>query len=127
MIRIRNRDRREPRSDEPRINEKIRVREVRLIDQDANQVGVVATDQAREMAREAGLDLVEVASEARPPVCKIMDFGRYKYEQKKKHTKPHQARLKEVRLRPGTDEHATRSSSSARSASWPRVTRSSWC
>jgi translation initiation factor IF-3 len=57
------------------------------------------------MAREADLDLVEVAAEARPPVCKIMDFGRYKYEQKKKHTKPHQARLKEVRLRPGTDEH----------------------
>lgn len=71
-------------------------------------MGVVATDQAREMAREAGLDLVEVAADARPPVCKIMDYGKYKYEQKKKHSggkKGHQARLKEVRLRPATDTH----------------------
>ena len=89
------------------MNERIRVREVRLIDAEGRQVGVVPTDDARRMAQEAGVDLVEVAPDARPPVCKIMDYGKYKYEQRKKHTghKVHHARLKEVRLRPKTEEH----------------------
>jgi translation initiation factor IF-3 len=89
------------------MNERIRVREVRLIDAEGRQVGIVPTDDARRMAVEAGKDLVEVAPDARPPVCKIMDYGKYKYEQRKKHTghKVHHARLKEVRLRPKTEDH----------------------
>ncbi len=89
------------------MNDRIRVREVRLIDALGQQVGIVPTDEARRLAHEAGKDLVEVAPDARPPVCKIMDYGKYKYEQRKKHTghKPHHARLKEVRLRPKTEEH----------------------
>lgn len=97
----------DPKAREPRINERIRIREVRLIDAEGNQVGIVPTIDAQRMAREAGLDLVEVAPDSRPPVCKILNYGKYKYEQKKKqHTsKGHHAKIKEVRLRPGTDEH----------------------
>jgi translation initiation factor IF-3 len=90
------------------MNERIRVREVRLIDAEGVQVGIVPTDDARRMATEAGKDLVEVAPDARPPVCKIMDYGKFKYEQRKKsHSgkKVHHARLKEVRLRPKTEQH----------------------
>jgi translation initiation factor IF-3 len=90
------------------MNERIRVREVRLIDAEGKQVGIVPTDEARRMAIEAGFDLVEVAPDGRPPVCKIMDYGKYKYEQKKKaHSgkKVHHAKIKEVRLRPRTEDH----------------------
>jgi len=97
--------RQDPRRDETRINDRIRVREVRLIDQVGTQVGIVPTDEALRRAQDAGMDLVEVAAEARPPVCKILDYGKYKYEQKKKQHHTHKTRLKEVRLRPGTDEH----------------------
>ena len=76
----------------PRINERIRIREVRLIDHEGKQVGVVPTEQAMAMALEAGLDLVEVAPNVRPPVCKIMDFGKYKYEQNKK---AHESKVKQ--------------------------------
>jgi translation initiation factor IF-3 len=93
----------------PRINERIRIREVRLIDHEGKQVGVVPTEQALSMAIEQGLDLVEVAPNVRPPVCKIMDFGKYKYEQNKKahesKVKQHKTKLKTVRLRPKTDRH----------------------
>jgi translation initiation factor IF-3 len=93
----------------PRINERIRVREVRLVDEEGKQVGVVPTEQALVMAQEKGLDLVEVAPNVRPPVCKIMDFGKYKYEQNKKahdsSKKQHKTKLKTVRLRPKTDPH----------------------
>jgi translation initiation factor IF-3 len=93
----------------PRINRAIRVPEVRLIDEDGAQLGVVPTMQAMEMARQKDLDLVEVAANAVPPVCKLMDFGRAKYEQTKKEreAKKHQhaVELKELRLRPGTDDH----------------------
>jgi translation initiation factor IF-3 len=93
----------------PRINERIRIREVRLIDAEGKQVGVVPTEQALQMAQEAGLDLVEVAAAMRPPVCKIMDFGKYKYEQNKKahesRVKVHKTKLKTVRMRPKTDPH----------------------
>jgi translation initiation factor IF-3 len=93
----------------PRINRAIRVPEVRLIDEDGAQLGVVPTVQAMEMARQKDLDLVEVAANAVPPVCKLMDFGRAKYEQTKKEreAKKHQhtVELKELRLRPGTDDH----------------------
>jgi translation initiation factor IF-3 len=93
----------------PRINRAIRVPEVRLIDEDGAQLGVVPTVQAMEMARQKDLDLVEVAANAVPPVCKLMDYGRAKYEQTKKEreAKKHQhaVELKELRLRPGTDDH----------------------
>ena len=81
------------------------MREVRLIDGEGRQVGVVPTFEALQMAREAGMDLVEVAADARPPVCKVMDYGKFKYEQKKKQHHTHKTKLKEVRLRPHTDEH----------------------
>jgi translation initiation factor IF-3 len=93
----------------PRINRAIRVPEVRLIDEDGAQLGVVPTQQALEMARQKDLDLVEVAANAMPPVCKLLDYGRFKYEQTKKEreAKKHQhaIELKELRLRPGTDDH----------------------
>ncbi len=95
--------------EEHRLNERIRVPEVRLIDEKGNQIGVVPTYQALQMARERNLDLMEVASGARPPVCKIIDYGRFKYEKKKKDTqaKKKQAvvKIKEVQFRPNTDTH----------------------
>jgi translation initiation factor IF-3 len=80
---------------------------VRLIDEKNDQVGVVPTDEAMRRAEEAGLDLVEVAPQDRPPVCRIMDYGKWKYQQKRKtRTKhAHESQIKEVRLRPKTDEH----------------------
>ncbi|MCK6479897.1 MAG: translation initiation factor IF-3 [Planctomycetaceae bacterium] len=96
-------------TNEPRVNERIRIREVRLIDKDGRQVGVVPTDRAMAMAREAGLDLVEVAPDSRPPVAKIMDYGKFKYERKKQiqesRKKSHAVQIKEVRLRPKTGQH----------------------
>lgn len=95
--------------DEHRINERIRVPQVRLIDENGGQVGVVPTAQALQMARDRGLDLMEVSPNAQPPVCKICDYGKFKYEKKKK---DHQAKkkqvvikVKEVQLRPQTDQH----------------------
>ena len=96
-------------SDDHRINERIRVPEVRLVGPSGEQVGVVAVDVALRLAREAGLDLVEVAPGSRPPVAKIMDFGKFKYEQaqKAKEARRNQANtvLKEVRFRLKIDEH----------------------
>ncbi|MHB0945804.1 MAG: translation initiation factor IF-3 [Sedimentisphaerales bacterium] len=92
-----------------RINEWIRTSPVRLIGAENNQVGVVPVNEAMDMARQAGLDLVEIAPEASPPVCRIMDFGKYLYELKRKEKqnvkKQHAVTLKEIRLRPTTDEH----------------------
>ena len=95
--------------DSVRLNERIRVPQVRLIDQNGEQVGIVATTQALQMARDANLDLMEISPNAQPPVCKICDYGKFKYEKKKK---DHQARkkqvvvkVKEVQLRPNTDQH----------------------
>lgn len=95
--------------DEHRINERIRVPQVRLIDENGGQVGVVSTVQALQMARDRGLDLMEVAPNAQPPVCKICDYGKFKYEKKKK---DHEAKrkqtvikVKEVQLRPQTEDH----------------------
>lgn len=96
-------------TDEHRINERIRVPQVRLIDHEGTQVGVTDTSQAMQMARDVGLDLVEISPNANPPVCKILDYGKFKYEKKKK---DHEAKkkqvvvkVKEVQLRPNTDEH----------------------
>lgn len=88
------------------MNEQIRISPIRLIGADGEMHGIVPTAQALEMAREAGLDLVEVAPQERPPVCKIMDYGKFKYEQSKKaHQKTHQQKLKEIRVRPKTGDH----------------------
>lgn len=91
------------------MNDQIRISPVRLIDADGEQVGVVSLDTAKERAREADLDLVEVAARARPPVVKIMDWGKYRYEQQKKareaRKNQHQTEIKEVQLRPRTDDH----------------------
>ena len=73
-----------PDKDAHRLNERIRVPEVRLIDSDGTQVGVVPTREALRMAQEKGLDLMEVAPDARPPVCKICDYGKFKYEQNRR-------------------------------------------
>lgn len=95
-----------PISQNLRCNEQIRLSPIRLVDENNEQVGVVPTDEALRRAREAGLDLVEVAPTERPPVCRIMDYGKWKYQQKKKHKKHHHEQLlKEVRLSPKTDEH----------------------
>ncbi|HET6360962.1 MAG TPA: translation initiation factor IF-3 [Gemmatimonadota bacterium] len=96
-------------SNEPRVNEQIRLSPVRLIDTDGAQLGVVPVDQAMTAAREKGLDLVEVAPNARPPVCRIMDYGRYKYEQAKAERearrKQHVTQMKEIKMRPNIEEH----------------------
>jgi translation initiation factor IF-3 len=94
---------------DPRVNEQIRISPVRLIGADGEQVGIVTIEKARELAAEAELDLVEVADRARPPVVKIMDWGRYRYEQQKKAKEARKNQqiqeTKEVQLRPRTDDH----------------------
>jgi translation initiation factor IF-3 len=90
-----------------RVNEQIRISPVRVIGADGAMLGVMPTGKALESAREAGMDLVEVAPNERPPVCKIMDFGKFKYEQKKRTSKQktHQVQVKEIRVRPKTGDH----------------------
>ncbi|NQW64547.1 MAG: translation initiation factor IF-3 [Actinobacteria bacterium] len=96
-------------STEPRINDRIRESEVRLIGASGEQVGVIDIDSALRMAEEIGLDLVEIAAEATPPVCKIMDFGKYKYEiaQKAREARQNQTHIvvKEMRMRPNIESH----------------------
>ncbi|MFZ0788793.1 MAG: translation initiation factor IF-3 [Chromatiaceae bacterium] len=91
-----------------RVNREITVPDVRLIGEDGNQVGVVRTREALEMAEEAGLDLVEIQPTAEPPVCRLMDYGRFRFDQKKKvneaRKKQKQVQIKEIKFRPGTDE-----------------------
>jgi translation initiation factor IF-3 len=97
-------DRRPPERDTTRINERIRVPEVRLIDEQGQQVGVMRTDDALRYAQERDLDLVEVAPEARPPVCRVLDYSKYKYEQaqKQKAARKHQQQItiREIKFRP---------------------------
>ena len=94
---------------EQRINEKIQVREVRLIDEKGEQRGIVPTVEAMEMARRTGLDLVEVSPTASPPVCKLLDYGKYRFEQEKKlreaKKKQKLVKLKEIRMQPKIEEH----------------------
>lgn len=91
------------------MNDRIRAPEIRLIGADGENVGVVTPARALAMAEEAGLDLVEISPNAEPPVCKIMDFGKFKYEEKKKQAdakkRQSQIELKEIKLRPKTDDH----------------------
>lgn len=92
-----------------RVNERIRIREVRLIDDEGNQVGVIPTREALDMARERGLDLVEVAPNASPPVCRLMDYGKFRYEQSRKERdskkNQHVVKVKEVRIEPKIGDH----------------------
>ena len=89
-----------------RVNEQIRISPVRVIGSGGEQLGIIPVDQALAKAREEGLDLVEVAPNERPSVCRIMDFGKYKYEKKKKaHQPTHHTKIKEIRLRPKTGDH----------------------
>ena len=102
-------DRRPPERDTTRINERIRVPEVRLIDDEGNQVGVLKTPDALRFAQERDLDLVEVAADARPPVCRVLDYSKYKYEQaqKVKQARKHQQQItiREIKFRPKIAQH----------------------
>ncbi|WP_082872993.1 translation initiation factor IF-3 [Rhodobacter xanthinilyticus] len=93
----------------PRVNDRIRSPEIRLIGADGENVGVVTPQRALMMAEEAGLDLVEISPTAVPPVCKIMDYGKFKYEQQKREAEARKKQkiieIKEVKFRPGTDTH----------------------
>jgi translation initiation factor IF-3 len=93
----------------PRINDRIRSPEIRLIGADGENVGVVTPARAMQMAEEAGLDLVEISPTAVPPVCKIMDFGKFKYETQKREAEARKKQkiieIKEIKFRPGTDTH----------------------
>lgn len=98
-----------PERNEPRVNERIRVPRVLLIDEDNSKLGEFLTEDALALAREKGLDLVEVAPMARPPVCRITDFGKMKYEKKKRDAEARRKQVivevKEIKVRPKTDEH----------------------
>jgi translation initiation factor IF-3 len=100
---------REPRGPQIRVNHRIRVPEVRVVAEDGSNLGVLATEEALRRAQEKGLDLVEVNPKSVPPVCKILDFGKYKYEEKKKQREAKRKQtvveVKEVKLRPKTDDH----------------------
>ena len=102
-------DRQPPERDQTRINERIRVAEVRLVDEDGSQIGVVKTDEALRMAAERDLDLVEVAPDSRPPVARLLDYSKYKYEQeqKAKAARKHQQQVnvREIKLRPKIADH----------------------
>jgi translation initiation factor IF-3 len=97
------------RQPETRVNERIRVPQVRVIGDDGQQVGVLPVREALALAQSKGLDLVEVSPTARPPVCRIMDYGKFKYEQnlraRKAKKKQHHTHLKEVKMRPKIDDH----------------------
>src|SRR5512146_2966345 len=97
------------RDDRTRVNERIRVREVRVIDETGQQLGIMAPPQAIAIARQKGLDLVEIAPTAQPPVCKIMDFGKYQYQEQKRarEARKHQKviKVKEIKFKPKVDEH----------------------
>ena len=96
-------------SKELRINNRIQVREVRLIDDQGNQRGIIPTSEALDLAKEANMDLVEVSPNANPPVCKLLDYGKYKFEQEKRlkesRKKSKTVKLKEIRMQPKIENH----------------------
>lgn len=100
---------REPRGPQIRVNQRIRVPEVRVVLEDGSMLGVMATHEALRHAQERGLDLVEVNPKASPPVCKVLDFGKFKYEEKKRQREAKRKQtvveVKEIKLRPKTDDH----------------------
>lgn len=93
----------------PRLNDAIRAREIRLIDETGQNVGVVSRFDALEKAQQAGLDLVEISPDAEPPVCKILDYGKFKYQEQKKAAEARKnqkiVEIKEIKMRPGIDDH----------------------
>ena len=97
------------KSDEPRMNEKIRAREIRVVGEDGEQFGILSVNEALALAAEKNLDLVEISPNATPPVCKIMDYGKFKYEKTKKEKenkkKQKNVVIKEIRIKPHIDEH----------------------
>ncbi|MFP4316655.1 MAG: translation initiation factor IF-3 [Desulfovibrionales bacterium] len=105
-FKYRQQQRTEPKT---RRNEQIRAREVRVVADDGNQLGIMSVPEALDVAKSKGLDLVEVAPSADPPVCRIMDYGKFRYEQQKKQQeakkKQTTIQLKEIKFRPKTDEH----------------------
>ena len=98
-----------PAREQHRINGRIRVPEVRVVDENGGQLGVLPTEEALKLAKEKGLDLMEVSPNSRPPVCKIVDYGKFKYEKKKKEQQAKKkqtvVKVKEIQLRPNTEEH----------------------
>ena len=98
-----------PINEKMRVNRQIRISPVRVIDPAGEQVGILPVERALEMAEEQGLDLVEVAPLARPPVCRIMDYGKFRYEEQRQareaRKKQHHVQLKEVKMRPGIEDH----------------------
>jgi len=98
-----------PTREGPRVNDEIAVMRVRLVDERGNMVGIVGRNDALSMASDVGLDLVEIAPNADPPVCKILDFGKYKYEEQKKKNEARKKQKiiedKEIKLRPSIDDH----------------------
>ncbi|MCX8506831.1 MAG: translation initiation factor IF-3 [Alphaproteobacteria bacterium] len=98
-----------PSRDGPRVNEEITIAQLRLVDQDGEMMGVVSRHEALEKAAAAGLDLVEVAPNADPPVCKILDYGKYKYEEQKRKNEARKKQkvieIKEIKLRPTIDDN----------------------
>ena len=97
----------ESKPSQHRINEMIRVPQLRVVSAEGEQLGIMSSHEALAAARAAGMDLVEVAPDSKPPVCRIMDYGKFKYQQKKKVTKQivHRTKLKEIRVRPKTGDH----------------------
>nr|WP_299134763.1 translation initiation factor IF-3 [uncultured Amaricoccus sp.] len=93
----------------PRVNDRVRAPEIRLIGAEGENIGLITPEKAMLLAEQAGLDLVEISPNAEPPVCKIMDFGKYKYETQKKESearkKQHVIEIKEIKFRPNTDTH----------------------
>ena len=98
-----------PINERTRVNQQIRISPVRVVDPQGEQIGILPIERALEIAEEQGLDLVEVAPLARPPVCRIMDYGKFRYEEQRKareaRKKQHQVQLKEVKMRPGIEDH----------------------
>jgi translation initiation factor IF-3 len=98
-----------PSRDGPRVNEQINIPEVRLIDENGENIGVVGRDDALRRAVDVGLDLVEISPNASPPVCKILDYGRFKYEDQKKKAEARKKQkvieVKEIKMRPNIDQH----------------------
>ncbi|MCX8501505.1 MAG: translation initiation factor IF-3 [Alphaproteobacteria bacterium] len=98
-----------PSRDGPRVNEEIRLNSLRLVDQDGEMVGIVTIAEALSRAAQAGLDLVEIAPTAEPPVCKILDYGKFKYEEQKRKNEARKKQkiieIKEIKLRPTIDDH----------------------
>ena len=93
----------------PKMNEAIRAREIRLIDENGQNVGIVSRSDALDRAQEAGLDLVEISPDAEPPVCKILDYGKFKYQEQKKAAEARKnqkiVEIKEIKMRPSIDDH----------------------